>query len=194
MKKQLALHIQRYASPSDDELEQFVSTLDSISIKAKDHLHRAGDVCNYQYFVNQGCLRSYFIDKIGNEKTVNFSIENWWVSDYASYHSQTAGNLFIQAIENAEVLRISRDTLAQALSSSLELNKYFRIIGDRTRMADQRRVEFMFRLSGREMYDVFSAANPEFIQRVPQYMLASYLGFTPEFLSKIRKQKAEEGN
>lgn len=189
----LEKHISYFASPDISELDRLSDALQPIDLKSKEHLLRAGDLCKYQYFVEKGCFRTYLIDHLGNEKTINFSIEGWWMSDLESYHREVAGHLFIQAIEASQVLRISKENLENILNDSLELNRYFRKIGERVRLSDQRRIEFMFRLTGREMFDLFCQANPEFVQRVPQYMLASYLGFTPEFLSKIRKQKAEEG-
>jgi len=120
---------------------------------------------------------------------VNFGIENWWLSNFDSLYNQTPSEINIQAAEDSLVLKISKTQLDSFLKNSLELNQYFRHIHEKVRVADQRRIQFMYTLSGEELYDVFYKHNPHFVQRVPQYMLASYLGFTPEFLSKIRARK-----
>ncbi|WP_298320335.1 Crp/Fnr family transcriptional regulator [uncultured Aquimarina sp.] len=189
MTASLKKHILRFVSPSKKEMEDFLNIIELENIPAKHYILKEGHYCNYNHFIVKGCFRSFFINKKGVEKTINFGIEDWWLTDFDSFMNQTQTQLNIQATEDATVLKISKTKLDTILQDSLEINKYFRIILERVRIADQRRIQYMFNLSGKELYNTFYEYNPEFVQRIPQYMLASYLGFTPEFLSKIRAKK-----
>ncbi|WP_299257995.1 Crp/Fnr family transcriptional regulator [uncultured Aquimarina sp.] len=182
-------HILKFVSPSKKEMQDFLNIIESEKISAKHYILKEGHYCNYNHFIVKGCFRSFFINKKGIEKTINFGIEDWWLTDFDSFMNRTQSQLNIQATEDAIVLKISKAKLDLILQNSLEINKYFRIILERVRIADQRRIQYMFNLSGEELYNTFYEYNPEFVQRIPQYMLASYLGFTPEFLSKIRAKK-----
>ncbi|WP_170837128.1 Crp/Fnr family transcriptional regulator [Aquimarina amphilecti] len=170
-------------------MNHFINMVELENIKNKQFILKEGHYCNYNHFIINGCFRSFFINKKGVEKTVNFGIEDWWLTDFDSFINKTQTKLNIQATEDAIILKISKFNFDTILQNSLEINKYFRIILERVRIADQRRIQYMFNLSGEELYTTFYKYNPEFVQRIPQYMLASYLGFTPEFLSKIRAKK-----
>lgn len=184
-------HINKFCQPSKSDLVLIQNSLSKIKVKKKEHLLTSGHTCHYKYFILQGCMRSYFVNSKGAEQIVNFAIEDWWMTDYDSFINQDLSQLNIQAIEDCTVLRLSKSDFVQLTIQSPALNTYFRTILEKRHIADQRRIQFMFNLSGEEMYDTFFEHNATFIQRIPQYMLASYLGFTPEFLSKIRKKKAE---
>ena len=189
MTEELKKHILKFAKPSDKELDTFFDLLEFQEVENKDFILKEGQLSKHMYFIQKGCFRSFFINKKGVEKIVNFGLEDWWMSDYDSFINQTQTNLNIQALEDSQVLRISKTNLDSILGFSLEFNRYFRVILEKVRIADQKRIQYIFNLSGKELYDIFCEKNPEFVQRVPQYMLASYLGFTPEFLSKIRALK-----
>ncbi|WP_405205355.1 Crp/Fnr family transcriptional regulator [Aquimarina sp. LLG6339-5] len=189
MTTSLKNHILRFVHPSEKEITDFISLVEIENIAPKQFILKEGHHCNYNHFIAKGCFRSFFLNKKGVEKTVNFGIEDWWLTDFDSFINKTQTQLNIQATEDAIILKISRSNLDNILQNSLEINKYFRIIQERVRIADQKRIQYMFNLSGEELYNTFYKYNPEFVQRVPQYMLASYLGFTPEFLSKIRAKK-----
>ena len=189
MNARLKSHLLKFASPSEEDLVSLSKVLRSIKVKKKDFLLRQGQICKYKYFVVSGFFRMYFINDKGIEKTINFGVEDWWLADFNSFGNQTKTHLFIQAVEDAEVLGVSRSDLDELLTKSLELNRYFRAVGERVRIADQRRIEYISDLSGKDLYRIFQSLNPDFVQRVPQYMLASYLGVTPEFLSKVRGLK-----
>lgn len=189
MADQLKNHILNFVTPPTEELNDFLNNFEFQSIDNKEFLLKEGQYCKHQYFILKGCFRCFFINRKGVEKIVNFGIENWWLTDFESFINQTPSKLSIQAAEHSQILKISKNKLGTFLKDSLELNRYFRIILEKVRVADQRRIQFMYDLSGEELYDVFREHNPHFVQRVPQYMLASYLGFTPEFLSKVRAKK-----
>ncbi|SMD33087.1 cAMP-binding domain of CRP or a regulatory subunit of cAMP-dependent protein kinases [Reichenbachiella faecimaris] len=187
-------HIKKFSQVSDSDLKLIESVTSKKVYDKKDHLLTAGHRCHFKYFILSGCMRSYFMNNKGGEQIVNFGIEDWWMTDYDSFVNEDISHLNIQALEQCEVLRLSRSDFDHVVATSAGLNTYFRVILEKRHIADQRRIQYMFNMSGEEIYDHFNRSNPDFVQRVPQYMLASYLGFTPEFLSKIRKRKIENGS
>lgn len=185
----LAEYIKRYISISDEELTLVASFLTPKKLKKKEYLLQEGRICHSRYFVTKGCFRVYYLDPKGVEQIVHFGLEYWWITDYNSLIAQCPSVMNIQAIEDAEVLVLNEEKLEELCAKLPKIERFFRKIMEKTYMAIQKRMEYMFSMSGEEMYDVFVTANPEFARRVPQYMLASYLGFTPEFLSKMKAKK-----
>ncbi|MEO9966293.1 MAG: Crp/Fnr family transcriptional regulator [Reichenbachiella sp.] len=191
MVDQLIAHIRKFSTVEEADLILLESLIRRKTYQKKELVLPAGHRCHYQHFIVSGCMRSFFINNKGVEQIVNFGIENWWMTDYDSFVNERASALNIQALEECEVLSINKLGFDELIRKSSGLANYFRIILEKRHIADQRRIQYMFNLTGEEIYDTFFNLNPEFIQRVPQYMLASYLGFTPEFLSKIRKKKSQ---
>jgi CRP/FNR family transcriptional regulator len=182
-------HINKFTDLNVEEQEILGSLLKSSSIKKKAYLHEAGETCRANYFVVKGCLRLYFIDIKGAEQTTQFAIENWWMSDLTSFLFQMPSDFYIQAAEATEVIAIERRHYDELFNKLPNMEKYFRLIFQKLHQASQIRIKFLYSLTAEERYTNFNKSFPEFVQRVPQYMLASYLGFTPEFLSKIRAKK-----
>lgn len=189
MNTQLSHYIRRYIAISDSELELFNAALSPKKLATKEYLLQAGRICTSRYFITKGCLQLYYINTKGNNQIVHFGLDNWWITDYESLIHQVPSKLYIQAIEPTEILALNIASFEKLCQQLPKVERLFRIIMERSYVAAQRRLEFMFSLSGEELYRTFIAANPTFAQRIPQYMLASYLGFTPEFLSKIRAKK-----
>ncbi|OUJ74107.1 Crp/Fnr family transcriptional regulator [Hymenobacter crusticola] len=188
----LLAHIARYVTLAPAEIDLLLSYLRHQAIARKDFLLTAGQVCPANYFVLKGCVRTYFLTEAGKEHTTYFSIENWWVADYASLSAHSPSDFYLQAVEDVEVAALDPQAQEEVLRRLPQLERYFRIIFQRAMTAAQFRFKFLFGLSGEARYQAFTKAQPEFVQRVPQYMLASYLGFTPEFLSKIRAKMGHE--
>jgi CRP/FNR family transcriptional regulator len=182
----LLAHIARYVALTPEETALLTSYLKTQSIARKEFLLREGQVCRASYFVLQGCLRTYFVSEKGTEQIIQFSIENWWVTDYASMSQHAPTPYTVQAIEPTEVVVFDHEVQENVFQRVPKLERYFRLILQRAVAAAQFRNKFLFGMSGEERYHHFITAQPGFVQRVPQYMLASYLGFTPEFLSKVR--------
>lgn len=159
------------------------------SVKKKENLVAAGHICKYKYFVEKGCLRMFFINEKGVEQTTQFAIENWWMTDELAFQSQQVSDFYIQAVEESEVLALDWASQEKLLHAVPYLERYFRLIYQRAYGAAQMRVRFLYEFSPEEIYAHFNTHFPEFIQRIPQYLLASFLGFTPEYLSEIRKKK-----
>jgi CRP/FNR family transcriptional regulator len=186
---QQIVHIQRFVSINDAEADLIRSKLTAKTVKKKDFLLMPGKVCRANYFVSKGLLRLYFINKKETEQITHFGLEGWWVTDFDSLETQKPSRFYIQALEDTEVMAWTTELQAELTQAIPQLETYFRKILQRAYAASQRRIEFMHNNSDEERYRNFSTMFPGFVQRVPQYMLASYLGFTPQFLSKIRGKK-----
>lgn len=189
MSVSLINHIKRFID-LDHQEEQLISDhIQHLSVKKRHYLLEEGQICKASYFIEKGCSRMFFVSDKGDEQTVNFALENWWISDYSSLLSQTSSAFYIQAIEQSDIVVLTHQA-QEALSSKIpQLERYFRIILQRAYGASQVRIKHIHNLSREEMYRYFQGLFPDFVNRVPQYMLASYLGFTPEYLSEIRKKK-----
>lgn len=187
--QQLIDHINRFVNLTPSESELIPEYIHILNLKKKEHLQEEGKICSAQYFVVKGCLRMYFHSYKGEDQIVQFAIENWWISDYMSFDRQSVSPFSIQAIEPSVVLVLDRNKQDELLTKVPKLERYFRLVLQRAFSASQMRFKYISDFSGEERYHHFNNSFPEFIQRVPQYMLASYLGFTPEFLSKIRARR-----
>ncbi|GGD52772.1 cyclic nucleotide-binding protein [Emticicia aquatilis] len=181
-------HINKFVKMSDDEFAKIISYFKVQHFKKKENLLNEGQVCKASYFVTKGILRKFFINGKGVEQTTEFAIENWWMTETFSFINQTPSEFFIQAVENTEVLVLHRDAHDKMLDAHPLMEKYFRCVYQRTYAAAQRRNKFRYEHSREELYHFFRKVQPEFLQRVPQYLVASYLGFTPEYLSEIRRK------
>jgi CRP/FNR family transcriptional regulator len=182
-------HIRKYVDISDKEGELILATLKTQTLKKKDFLLTPGKVCRANYFVSKGLLRLYFVNKKELEQITHFGLEGWWLSDYDSLDTQKPSRFYLQALEDTEVMVWNIEVQAQLTEQIPQLDTYFRNILQRAYAASQRRIEFLHSNTDEERYRNFSSRFPSFVQRVPQYMLASYLGFTPQFLSKIRGKR-----
>ncbi|MBJ2126878.1 Crp/Fnr family transcriptional regulator [Flavobacterium sp. IB48] len=189
MYKALFDHIEKFITLEPSEIDKLESCLEISNIKKKEHILTEGQICNTMYFVVKGCMRQYIINPKGTEQTLQFAIENWWITDYLSYHNHIPSSFYLQAIENSEVIAIDKNLLEALLLEIPNLERYFRIVTQKSFGAMQMRIKFLFTMSAEERYHHFNDHFPEFVQRVPQYMLASYLDFSAEFMSKIRAGK-----
>jgi CRP-like cAMP-binding protein len=171
-----------------DEEEQAILTagLRQKKLKKKEFLLQEGQVCNANYFVLKGCLRMYFIREDGVEQIIQFAIEDWWLTDFQSFDWQQPSRFYIQAIETTEVAVLDRTHLPVLCARLPQLDHYLRLIVQRAFAAAQQKLFLVHTLSGEDLYHHFNDNFPQFNQRIPQYMVASYLGFTPEFISKIK--------
>lgn len=185
----LAAHIRRFVALSDEEEQVLAGYIEIHDVKKKDFLLKEGQVCQGNYFVIKGLCRAYFETERDGDQTSHFAIETWWITDYISLESHKPSGFNIQAVENTTYAVLYRDTQDKLFAAIPQLERYFRIILQRTVAAAHMRVKYLFTKSAEERIDHFTALFPEFVQRVPQYMMASYLGFSPEFFSKIRARK-----
>ncbi len=188
MSENLKKHIGKYIKMDNLDLENILEYFQDVTIKKKENLLAEGQVCKANYFVVKGCLRIFFVNEKGIEQTIDFALENWWLSDYSSFSTQKPSSFYIQAVENTNVMAISAGAYEELLQQYPQLERYFRLIHQRAHAAAQFRIKSLYELSREDIYRHFIKVYPEFVQRIPQYLLASFLGFTPEYLSEIRKK------
>jgi CRP-like cAMP-binding protein len=185
----LFTHINRFTHLSGEEELTLSQLLKTVGVKKKAYLLEQGQICRANYFVVKGCLRLFFIDIKGAEQTIQFAIENWWITDHTSFQFQQSSQFFIQAAENTEVIAIEHHLQEEIFNKIPKLERYFRLVLQKAHQASQIRIKYLYSQTAEERYHHFNKLFPDFVQRIPQKMLASYLGFTPEFLSKIRAKK-----
>ncbi|WP_316801397.1 Crp/Fnr family transcriptional regulator [Pedobacter frigidisoli] len=183
-------YIQRYISLNEDEQQFLSSFLQIKKIRKKQHLVQPGFVCTHKSYVVKGALRAYLVDREGKEHTLAFAIEDWWVSDYSSLIYQQPATLFVEALEDCSLIQISYASEQELFDKIPQLEKFERIITQRSLAFQHKRLLENFTHTAEERYDEFLRKYPEIVRRVPQYALASYLGFSTEYLSKIRNRKA----
>ncbi|MFI2744445.1 Crp/Fnr family transcriptional regulator [Zhouia sp. PK063] len=181
-------HIDKFTQLDNASFEVVMSFFEVTKVQKKEHLLRSGTVCQYQYFVVDGCLRKYFIKENGLEQTTEFALENWWISDTFAFERHESSSFNIQAVEAATVLRISYTQREALVLEHPCMEHYFRMVYQRAYAAAERRIAYLYEWSREELYLHFVSQYPEFVQRIPQYLLASFLGFTPEYLSEIRNK------
>jgi len=192
MHPNLIKNIRRYIELNDDEVLVLLKYIKPLHFNKKEYLLTEGQVCRSIYFVEKGCLRMFFIDNKSVEQITQFALEGWWLADYFSFMDNKSSEYFIQTIEKSEILSIDKLLFEELLKELPQMERYFRIIMQKAVAASQLRIKYMYELSKEEFYLHFATSFPEFIQRVPQYMVASYLGLTPEYVSELRKKKRKD--
>ncbi|WP_147678826.1 Crp/Fnr family transcriptional regulator [Algibacter pacificus] len=151
-----------------------------------------GDICKYECFVISGCTKTFYLDTEGQEHVIMFAIENWWTADMGSFISQTPADYNVQCLENTELILFSYENLELLYKKIPKLERLFRQIVERAFVASQKRIVRNFSLSAKDRYLYFKNQYPQIEERIPQYLVASFLGITKEFLSKIKSQLATE--
>lgn len=160
-------------------------------LKKRQFFLQEGDVCKYAGFVNKGCLKTYTVDKNGDEHVFQIAIEGWWVSDMYSHLTSEPATFNIEAMEDCELLILDLEGRETILKQIPNYERFHRILLERNYVATQHRVNSMLSSSAEERYLAFINKYPQIVQRVPQLVIASYLGIAPESLSRIRKQLAK---
>jgi CRP-like cAMP-binding protein len=175
---------------TEDEQEICKSLLVSKKLRKKQYLLQEGDVAKYSAFVEKGALRSYTIDDKGSEHIIQFAIEGWWISDIYSFLTGEPSTYNIEALEDCELLTLTKAAQEELVEKVPKFERYLRILMQGAYIALQRRMTGTLVHTAEEKYLSLTKAYPDIIQRVPQHMIASYLGVTPETLSRIRRQMA----
>jgi len=181
-------YIRRYVELTEEEEVFLLSKVKTRKFLKGQFVVQNGEVCKYENFVLSGCLKAFYIDNEGQEHILMFAVENWWIADLGSFISQTPADLNVQCVENCELVQINYNDLQQLYVVIPKLERFFRIIIQKAFVAAQKRIVNNFTLPATDRYLQFREQYPLIEQRVPQYMIASYLGITKEFLSKIRSQ------
>ncbi|MCH8558218.1 MAG: Crp/Fnr family transcriptional regulator [Balneolia bacterium] len=174
-----------------EEQQKMESHLRLKSIPKRTFLLRANDYCRHLTFVRSGSLYSYSVDKKGNQHIFRFAFAGWWIADLQSFFTDTPSTFNIEALEDSELILMDRADHEMLMEEIPAYERYHRIILENAYVAMQRRVENGLGLTAEEKYERLIRDNPELLQRVPQTLIASYLGITPETLSRVRGKRAE---
>ncbi|WP_247234074.1 Crp/Fnr family transcriptional regulator [Telluribacter sp. SYSU D00476] len=185
-------YIARYIQLTPEELVLVQDSLVYKLVPKKTILLRAGEVCEFEAYVNRGCIREYLLDRRGTELTLEFAVEDWWVSDITSFENGTPSFMYIETLEDCELLLLSRASKERLLEQVPKLERMFRLMIQRHLSVVQGRLFKTVTYSALDQYQEFLRRYPTIPQRVPQHYIASYLGITPEFLSKLRKQQMKQ--
>ena len=179
-------NIAKHIVLTPEEQELLLSKTITQHYKAKTVILNAGEICKYSYFVNSGLLRSFSINDNITEHVLQFACEGWWIGDMYSLLSQKPGNLFIEVIEDAEVVLLPKENQDELYHLIPKLERFFRILIENSLVAHQERLMDNLSLTAEERFEKFCSKYPTLIQRVPQKQIASYIGVTPEFFSKMK--------
>ncbi len=182
--KSIARHIDLTAS----ERAYFSGLLEHRDLKLKKWLLREGEVCRHSAFVIKGCLRAFSVDKNGFEHVLSFAPNGWWIADMYSLLSQKPGSLNIEALQDSEVLLLSRKDQEKLYEKIPKFERFFRIISENSLVAHQQRLMDNLSLTAQERYLKFCTTYPGLIDALPQKHVAAYIGVTPEFLSKMKRR------
>lgn len=179
-------NISKHISLTPEEEFLFLSQTETRNYKAKTMLLNAGEICKESYFVNSGLLRSFNINDNIVEHVMSFACEGWWIGDMYSLLSQKPGNLFIEVMEDSEVIVLSKENQEKLYNEIPKLERFFRIIIENSLVAYQERLMDNLSLTAEERFEKFCRKYPGLIQKVPQKQIASFIGVTPEFFSKMK--------
>ncbi|WPU96139.1 Crp/Fnr family transcriptional regulator [Mucilaginibacter sabulilitoris] len=184
----LLTHIEKICSIDTDKTNLIGSFLEHKICHKKDLLLTEGHRCFEKFFIVKGCVQLFYLRANGAEQTLDFALENWWTSDFTAFQDSIPAQFSIRAIEDTEVLCISADAQRELLKQIPEMNAYFHLVFQRAYAASQMRLRYLYEFSKEELYLHFLKHFGAFTQRIPQYLLASFLGFTPEYLSELKKK------
>ena len=179
-------NIAKHVSLTSEEEALFLSKTETKTLKAKTLLLNSGEISKHTYFVNSGILRSFNINDNIVEHVLHFACQGWWIGDMYSFISQKPGNLFIEVLEDAEVVSIAKEDHQELYNEIPKLERFFRILAENSLVSHQERLMDNLSLTAEERFEKFCNKYPTLIQKISQKQIASYIGVTPEFFSKMK--------
>jgi len=188
----LILYFDNHLTLTDEEKQAVRKSFSEKRVKRRQFILQEGDVCALNTFVVEGCFRMYLVDENGKEHNLQFAIENWWIGDIASFHSEEPSRLYIEAIENSIILQIKKEDQLRLFVDYPKFNRIFRIFSENALVSYQRRVLQNISSTAEERYIDFISRYPDLFNRISNVQIASFLGMTPEFLSTIRKKSIRD--
>jgi len=180
-------NIKRYVVLSEAEKKRLIAIIRTTKIRKRQYIDQPGYVCKYRNYIVQGAFRSYYVDNDGKEHTIQIAIEDWFVSDFYSYITQTPATLYVEALEDSVIFQMTYEDIEGLCKEIHGLSEYFRVTTERAFAFSRNRALSNLSMTAEEKYLELLGRYPNIVHRVPQKVIASYLGITPEFMSKIRK-------
>ncbi len=185
----LIAHFDQYLPLTEAEKEELISRAVERKIKRRQFILQENDICRYFTFIVEGCFKMYAVDKSGKEHNLQFAAENDWIADIGSLHREAPSKLYIEAIEPSVILQLSTDDLWHLYTNYHKFDRIFRVNIEDKFIELQTRVLQTISSTAHERYEAFLGQYPALSNRLPNTQIASYLGITPEFLSKIRSER-----
>ena len=188
MYQSINLNISKDVDLTTQELDLFDSLLTHKFVKKKENILEKGQLCDFEAYIVKGCFKTFFLDNNNNEVILSFPVEDWWIGDMVSFHQFLPSKLYIEALEDSEILMINAKKKEEIYQKFPKFERVFRLKIHRHLIALQERLYFNYTLNAQERFDVFTSKYPHLLQRIPQLLIANYIGITPESLSRLRKQ------
>ena len=181
----LRQHIEEIISLTDEEFEYIFGHFHRIKKRKHQYIVQEGEVVSKEFWVINGCLKSYFFDQNGKEHILQFGLENWWITDYESFVKRTPSKIFIDCLEDCELLYITHDDREKLTTQLHKMERFWAKKSKYGRIALQNRILSLLKNSAKERYDLLLAQYPQLFQRVPKKLIAAYLGVSRETLSRL---------
>ena len=185
-------NVSRFIDLTEEEHKTFTDLLSCQTFSKKAVLLREGEICQFEGYIQKGCVRLYCLDDNGTEVTLLFAIEDWWISDIASFQEQKPSKVYIEALEDSEIYVLTPATKEKLLQEIPKFERVFRMLVQRNLSTLQNRLVDTISKTATDRYLEFIKIYPSIPQRVAQYYIASYLGVSKEFVSTIRKRLASK--
>jgi CRP-like cAMP-binding protein len=182
-------HINNKIKLTAEETDQFIAAFKLVKVKKRQFIVQPNFTAKYRNYIVKGAFRAYVVADEGQDHTISFAIEDWWITDYNSFIYQQPATMFVAALEDSTILQLDFEKEKQLKESNNKFETYFRINAERGLAFYQRRIIANLTLTAEQRYELFIEKYPQIAQRVPQYALASFLGMTTEFLSRIRNKR-----
>lgn len=191
MYEAITQHVSQHISLSEEELTIFHSFLFEKKLKKRQFLIQQDNRVDVEYYVVKGCLKTYEIDNEGNEHVIQFAIEDWWVSDFKAFFKGERAHVNIECLEDCILLGIYKEDLELLYEKVPKFERFFRIKLTNAFVALQDRILSSMEKSSTQRYQDFQKTYPNIEQRVPNYLIANYIGIKPESLSRLRRRLAK---
>jgi CRP-like cAMP-binding protein len=176
---------------TEKEADFFVSHFTKRKVKKRQFIIQPDFIAKYRVFVAQGTFKAYVIDKNGQEQVISLAMDGWWISDPNSFIYQQPATMFVEALEDSIILQLDFENEQILKAHSHQFETFFRTAAERGLAFTQRRLIASLTLTAEERYEQFAQKYPDFLQRVPQFAIASYLGMTTQYLSRIRNKNTK---